>query len=276
MKWKCYLCAKVYHYYESMKKSLILYLFIFCSLCRVQGQTEVCLVGTKHEPCAYFNSDSVYAILLRVQPDVVLMELDSSFFDKNFRFDLEKYPDLLSTNENIGAHRYQQEQGVDLRPFEITGRNEWYREHRYFERQDSMWRDVMSLYRADKLSRKNWEDMELILQVMNYNDMKFASPRDMNSSMTMGYLSLREYILYQKLVSIVETEELLSRWRSFVRLWSSRWYERNVVMAANIRRMAKLYPGKRLLVLVGLEHKPGLLKLLKECEGVELKEYWEF
>ena len=102
-----------------MKKSLIFCLFILCSLCRVQGQTEVCLVGTKHNPCTYFNSDSVYAILLRVQPDVVLMELDSTFFDKNFRFDLEKYPDLLSTNENIGAHRYQQERGVDLRPFEI-------------------------------------------------------------------------------------------------------------------------------------------------------------
>ena len=118
--------------------------------------------------------------------------------------------------------------------------------------------------------------MELILQVMNYNDMKFASPRDMNSSMTMGYLSLREHILYQKLVSIVETEELLSRWQSFVRLWSSRWYERNEVMAANIRRMAEAYSGKRLLVLVGLEHKPGLLKMLKACDGLVLKEYWEF
>ena len=47
-------------------------------------------------------------------------------------------------------------------------------------------------------------------------------------------------------------------------------------MAANIRRMAEVYLGKRLLVLVGLEHKPGLLKLLKECDGMELKEYWEF
>lgn len=86
---------------------------------------------------------------------------------------------------------------MDLRPFEITGRNEWYRAHRYFERQDSMWRDALALYRADRLGRKDREDMELILQVMNYNDMQFASPRDMNSSMTMGYLTLREYILYQ-------------------------------------------------------------------------------
>ena len=201
------------------------------------------------------------------------MELDSSFFDRNFRFDLERYPDLLSTNETIAAHRYQQERGVDLRPFEITGRNEWYRAHRYFERQDSMWRDALALYRADRLSRK---DREVILQVMNYNDMQFASPRDMNSSMTMGYLTLREYILYQKLVSIVESEPQLGRWRDFVRIWSSRWYERNGVMAANIRRMAEAYPGKRLLVLVGLEHKPGLLKLLNACDGIVLKEYWEF
>lgn len=46
----------------------------------------------------------------------------------------------------------------------------------------------------------------------------------MNSSMTMGYLTLREYILYQKLVSIVESEPQLGRWRDFVRIWSSRWY----------------------------------------------------
>ncbi len=260
-----------------MKKSLIVCIVVFlCSFYRVQGQTEVCLVGTKHNPCAYFNADSVYAILSRVQPDVVLMELDSSFFDNHFRFNLEQYPDLLSTNEIIGAHRYQQEQGVDLRPFEITGRNGWYREHRYFERQDSMWRDALSLYRAGKLSRKNREDMELVMQVMNYNGMKFASPRDMNSSMTMGYLSLREHILYQKLVSVVESEERLNRWHSFVRLWSARWYERNEVMAANIRRTAGVYQGKRLLVLVGLEHKPGLLKLLKECDRLVLREYWEF
>lgn len=257
-----------------MKKSLILCLILLSCLCSAQGQTEVCLVGTKHEPCAYFNSDSVYAILSRVQPDVVLIELDSSFFDKKFRFNLEKYPDLLSTNENIGAYRYQQKRGVDLRPFEITGRNEWYQEHRYFERQDSMWCDVLTLFRANKMNRKNREDMELIIQVMNYNGMKFTSTRDMNSSMTMAYLSLREYILYHKLVSIVECEEGLKHWRSFARLWSSRWYERNEVMANNIQRIAEAYPGKRLLVLVGLEHKPGLLKLLKEYDNLVLKEYW--
>lgn len=263
-------------YQRMMKTILIVCLALCCNLCRAQGQAEVCIVGTKHDPCPYFNSDSVYAILSRVQPDVVLIELDSSFFDRDFRFDLEKYPDLLSTNENIGAYRYQQEHGVALRPFDITGRNEWYREHRYFARQDSMWRDALALHRVGKLSRKDREDMALILQVMNYNDMKFASPRDMNSSMTMGYLSLREYILYQKLMSIVESEEALCHWRGFVRRWSGRWYERNEVMAANIRRTARAFLGKRLLVLVGLEHKPGLLKLLAEDGELVLKEYWEY
>ena len=88
-----------------MKTILIVCLALFCNLCRAQGQTEICLVGTKHDPCPYFDSDSVYAILSRVAPDVILIEMDSSFFDRDFRFDLEKYPDLLSTNENIGAHR---------------------------------------------------------------------------------------------------------------------------------------------------------------------------
>ena len=245
-------------------------------MAQAQKKTELCIVGTVHSPRSYFDSDTVYQILCQADADVILIELDTAFFDSDFRFDLERFPDLLSTNENIAAHRYQTEQGALLRPFDVSGRNAWYREHRYFERQDSMWLDVLTCYREGRLDKRAQEDVELVLQVMDYNGMKFASARDMNSSMTMGYLTLREYILYQKLVSIVESEPQLGRWRDFVRIWSSRWYERNGVMAANIRRMAEAYPGKRLLVLVGLEHKPGLLKLLKACDEIVLKEYWEF
>ena len=117
----------------------------------------------------------------------------------------------------------------------------------------------------------------MVLQVMDYNGMKFASARDMNSSMTMGYLSLREQILYPKLVSVVEHTPSLSHWLEFAKLWAARWWKRNEIMAANIRRTVAAFPGGRLVVLVGIEHKPALMRLLKsESDEWVLKEYWEY
>ena len=262
-----------------MKLRMFLCLLLGCCLymAQAQGKTELCIVGTVHNPRSYFDSDTVYRILCRLEADVVLMELDSAFFDRDFRFDLERFPDLLSTNENIGAHRYQTERGALLRPFDVSGRNAWYREHRYFERQDSMWLDVLACYRKGRLDKRAQEDVDLVLQVMDYNGMKFASARDMNSSMTMGYLSLREQILYSKLLSVVEHTESLSHWQDFARLWAAHWWRRNEIMAANIRRTVGTFAGRRVVVFVGLEHKPALMRLLQGASDEwVLKEYWEY
>lgn len=262
-----------------MKLRIFLCLLLSCCLYMTQAQkkTELCIVGTVHSPRSYFDSDTVYQILCQADADVILIELDTAFFDSDFRFDLERFPDLLSTNENIAAHRYQTEQGALLRPFDVSGRNAWYREHRYFERQDSMWLDVLTCYREGRLDKRAQEDVELVLQVMDYNGMKFASARDMNSSMTMGYLSLREQILYPKLVSVVEHTPNLSHWLDFAKLWAAHWWKRNEIMAANIRRTVVTFPDRRVVVLVGIEHKPALMRLLKsESDEWVLKEYWEY
>jgi pheromone shutdown protein TraB len=49
-------------------------------------------------------------------------------------------------------------------------------------------------------------------------------------------------------------------------------------MTDNIKKIAKEYKNKRIVILVGLEHKPGLLDLLKLDNSTEftLKEYWTY
>jgi hypothetical protein len=46
-------------------------------------------------------------------------------------------------------------------------------------------------------------------------------------------------------------------------------------MVQNILKAAQAYPGKRLCVLTGCEHRYILRDLLKDIPSIEVKEYWE-
>jgi len=256
----------------------LIFLFFLCgySIHNVYSQTEICIVGEFHEEREFMNADSSYNILLRIRPDVILIELDSSFFTSDFLFDLEKYPDLLSSNQNIGSEKYRLQNKVDIRPFDMSGRNEWYRKTKYHENQEKMFNEVFSLYEKNELSKKDAEDVELIKLVLNYNGMIFSSVKDMNVNMTVKFLSVREKIIYPKLLSIIENTEKLHHWIDFAQLWRAHWDERNMIMANNIKIIANDYPNKRIVVFVGLEHKSGLMDLLKDSTNLIIREYWTY
>ena len=249
------------HKQNKMKFALSL-LLLLCAL-SAHSRTELIIVGTAHEERPYINSDSIYNILVKLKPDVVLIELDSTFFTEDFHFDLQKYPDLLSTNENIGAERFQSRHRVDLRPFDISGRNEYFREMRYFENEYQMFRDIYNLFQQNKLGRKDREDFTLILYALELGgSLTFNSVQEMNSDLSMRFWRLRHRILYPKMVSIVKSVEELHHWIDFAIEWEAFWHRRNAAMADNIRKIANEYNNKRIVVLVGIEHKLCLLELL--------------
>ena len=257
-----------------MKTRFLICLLLFSGLQNIYSQTELCIIGEVHEECSYMNRDSVYNILLNIKPDVILIEMDSSFFTSDFHF-IED-PEIIGGNQNLGSYKYHSLHKVDLRPFDMQGRNEWYRETKYFDNQRKMFTEALSLYENNELSKKDKEDVELIQLVMNYNGMKFSSVKDLNVNMTVKFLSVREKIIYPKMVSIVENTEKLHHWIPFARLWEAHWYDRNAIMAENIKKIAREYKDKRIVVLVGLEHKSGLLDLLEGSKGFTIREFWTY
>lgn len=262
-----------------MKIRLLTILFSLYGILNVSAQTVLYIVGTAHEERSYINSDSIYNILFKLKPDVILIELDSTFFTDDFRFDLKKYPDLLSTNENIGVENYHSRHNVDLRPFEMTGRNEYYRESHYFENQNKMFGEIHKLYKNYKLSKKDTEDFELILYGLEVgNSVTFHSVQELNSDLSMKFWSMRHKILFPKMVSIVENEPELHHWVDFAKEWEEFWHRRNAVMADNIRKIATEYKNKCIVVLVGNEHKPFLLDLLLPDVSTDfiIREYWTY
>ncbi len=98
--------------------ALIAILYLLLQSCNTK-ETELVLLGTVHPPIENFTSDTLYNILLKIKPDLILYEVDSSFFTEAFQFNKTS-----SSNENIATLKYMV--SVDSRvPYHKTARPEF-------------------------------------------------------------------------------------------------------------------------------------------------------
>lgn len=239
------------------------------------GQNRVWLIGTAHEETKYVTPDSLLLALNRIQPDVILMELEAQHFTKGFRFDTTKYPlkDYLVTNENKASYRYQQQRGIQLRPFDIEGRHAFYEQEHYREREQKLFGAMMKLYQSHQLSAACTTDFEvLLLALSSYSTLSYGSLKELNSDVTTKFMALKSTVDLELMLSIAQQTNALAEWRAFAALRKAYWTKRNAAMSANIVRYTQEFAGKRIVVLVGNEHKYLLQKMLKEHQ-VEVNGY---
>ena len=256
-----------------MNKILTILLFLTVSIC--YGQKQIWLIGTAHEEKNYINADSLTNALNKIKPDLILVELEEKYFTKDYQFNLEKYPDLLSTNENIASHKYQQIHRVKLRPFEIEGRNEFYRREKYFDKENQMFDEMLDLYKNNKLSENCKIDFEILLSTLrSYSDVKFRSLSEANSDVATKFFAITNEINFDLMISIVKQTKELEKWLKFSELRKDFWNRRNKAMFDKIKSYSEEYPHKRIVVLVGNDHKYFLLKLLKQS-NFEVRNYYE-
>lgn len=237
------------------------------------GQNRVWLIGTAHEEQQYVNADSLLRVLTSIKPDVILLELEAKHFTKDFTFDTTKYPlkDYLVTNENRASYTYQQQHGIQLRPFDIEGRHEFYAKEQYRERENKLFAAMMTMYKSSKLSAACKTDFELLLLALsNYSTLTFVSLKESNSDVTTKFIALKSAVDLDLMISIVKRTKELAGWLAFAELRKAYWQKRNTVMCENIMRYSKEFAGKRIVVLIGNDHKYILQHMLQEHQ-VEVK-----
>lgn len=258
-----------------MKKSL-LFFSIFISLISY-AQNEIWLIGTAHEENNYINPDSLTNIFNKIKPDLILIELEETHFTKDFKFNTEKYPldDFLTTNENIASYHYQRLNEIQLRPFDLNGRHDFYKKEKYHEKENKMFGEMLNLYREDKFSENCKIDFEILLQTLkSYSELKFNSLKESNSDITTKFLSLKNKINFELMISIIKRTDKLKEWLEFAELRKEFWDRRNKVMTENIVKYTNEFLGKKIIVIVGNDHKYALLELL-EKENIKVKNYYE-
>ncbi len=272
-----------------MKKSILLVisslLLIFQSCNR--KRTELIMLGTVHQPVENFNSDDLYNILVKLKPDLILFEVDSSFFTQEFKFNK-----TWSSNENIATVKYINNHKVDVRPYDFTGRNEYRIKigSRPTDRKTTKLLD--SLYIKGDLNVKETLIYEEFHEINDsLNSFAVLGPKSFNNNTTDSIAKVRQHYQYEKLMEIIKGRKVFSNtfhikadgdsisYMEGYKRAGEFWHLRNKTMAKNILHFTKEYKGKRIVVLNGYFHRYYLNSLLKpkqEESGFTIKNFDEY
>ena len=245
------------------------------------------LLGTVHQPVQNFTPDSLYNILVKIKPDLILFEVDSSFFTKEFDF-----KKTWGSNENIATVKYMNNFNVDVRPYEFTGRNE-YRKRIGARPTDSKALELLdSLYRNNQL---NFLDKKIYQNFLEANDtlnsFAYLGARAFNNPETDKAAEIRQKYHYKELLNIMSQYPIfsdthyvkndgdsISYFEGYKRA-AEFWDLRNQTMAENILHFIKEYHGKKIIVLNGYFHRYYLNSLIKPKEeelNFITKEFYEY
>jgi len=267
-------------------KNILQVLLLSLSIASFAQKNEIIVVGNVHTPMDRYNADSLYAIMEKVKPDIILHEIDKSFFTKDFKF-----KDPSKENEQNASERYFAKQPqVMLRPFEFEGRNEYRREKGIKQSENPTMRILDSLYSSGKLTEKQRATVSEYRRLTEQlNSFGYLSAINFNNPKTDSISKLRQYYQHHEIRKVINEQPVFSQ--VFVTTTSGKkvslkegynefcdfWDLRNKTMAKNILKYAKENPGKKIMVLTGYFHRYYLLEELKKAnnKNVVIKEFYE-
>ena len=238
-----------------MNKYSSLFILIFLFKTTLFAQTRLTIIGTAHEPTPHFNSDTLFDLLKKIKPDVILMELDTNLMDNQGNFKRWAINDV--GNEHIASVRYRDiHPKVLFRPFDIAGRSVYYQNNNTFNKENSLFHSLDSLYGKKALSSQN---MQIVADYYAVNDslnkLYYERVYVLNSKMYMDLAARRQYGQYNKLLHVVATTPELSGWYDFFKDDADFWDVRNHAMINNILNYIKTFRSENIVVLTGAMHK---------------------
>jgi hypothetical protein len=243
----------------------------------INNRTEIVVVGTVHSPTAKFTEATLVAILRKVNPDLILLELDPSFFDSSFALP-EKYQNIAMETKAVIA--YGKTAVLRLRPFDIEGRNKFYQEHDYFKRELNLNQEISRMYGAGQLPVEAKLLFEGLMALAAIRDSCGSErPEVINSSACDTAIEKKQDYAFKGMGKIVELTPALKEFKPFWSLADDFWARRNDAMVRNIARYSKDLQAKRVVVLCGYEHRYYLRSSLNQQapkEGFIVKEYWDY
>lgn len=226
-----------------------------------------------HSPVEGFNADSLYNALELIQPDVILYEVDSSFFDTDFKFKKE----LKSVEHEVTIKYLNENKEAIVRPYDFTGRNS-YRINVGSRPVDNYTLKILdSLYKNDLLN-ENHKNIYEDYQELNgkLNEIALRGIQSFNDDVTDRVVEKRQHHQYTKLTTVVDALPVFDSlthakpdgskitYKEGYSLAGDFWHKRNNAMANHILKFSKEFSGKKIVVLNGFFHRYYLTKLLSD------------
>ena len=252
-----------------------------------QKQTELILLGTVHQAVENFTPDSLYNILVSIDPDLILFEVDSSFFTEKFRFKR-----TWDSNEHIATVNYMNTYDVAVRPYDFTGRNSYRIKIGSRPTDGKALALLDSLYTNKALSLPEQKIYKEFLEVSDLLDsFAYLGTKSFNNATTDSIAEVRQQYHYKKLLKIMDNTPIfhstylikedgdsISYALGYKRAGEF-WNLRNQTMAKHILHFVDEYKGKKIVVLNGYYHRyylKFLLTPLQKENNFILKEFDDY
>jgi len=258
---------------------IILFLLLVFSFRNTSAEpdTKIFVIGTIHYSTNNYNSDTLLNILNVVNPDVILVECDTSYMTEDFQFKEDIKNSFLETRAITKFLRYK---NVELRPYDITGRDLFLNDQNRKTSEYNFFKDLDALYRSEKLNNESIGILNRILSMMNISqEMANSAASYINNNEGSMKIDTINYYSYIGLDKLIKSTPELSSYNIYWKNERKYWIERNEVMAQNILGYKNQFEGKRIVVLCGFAHKNILKNALtvKAKDGnFDVKEYWEY
>lgn len=250
--------------------------------CRQADQTELYILGTVHFSTENVNADSIYNVLLRLRPDVIMMESDSTNFNEDFSF-----KKTYDENEYNAVIKYQSTfPEVRVRPIGFQGRNAYRKKIGLYPEAIKVFKELNRLADGNQFSRLEQKKWDQFAKIWLQGDSIAKSTLEViNSSYTEQLVADILRFQYDELLQIVNNreefetnylvdarDETISLKNYFTKWCQFEYEDRNKRMARNIELVVSKNSGQRMIVLMGFKHKAPILKILKDTDGHYLKE----
>ena len=250
-------------------------LIVVCCSCNTSPQEPaVLLVGTVHNATNKVNADSIYKVLEQFRPDMILIELDSSFFYDDFT-----YKTLFNGNEVIATTRYKMHHPeVAIRPIEFEGR-ETYRE------QKGLFPEIplefgAAIEQLTKTRQLTATDQKAIDKLLYYDSivsqLKQADLKTINTASTDMYVDSLNFYKYEQLSNIAKRYPIFQQpfldaandstilRDNFLAYAHFEAVQRNEALSNHTIAFIKGNPTKKIIILVGFAHRSYVRKALAE------------
>nr|WP_321234295.1 hypothetical protein [uncultured Psychroserpens sp.] len=265
--------------------SIISLLLLFSCQKDIKPNTKVIVLGTVHFPTKQVNADSIYNILKAVQPDLIVMEADSSVFNSDFTF-----KKTYDENEYNAILKYiKDEPTVMIRPMGFEGRNAYREKIGIYSEAGFIYNAMYDLFDDGKLSEEHelilnrfdelWEELE------RYKDTNLVSinqpkvDRLIDSVNSYQYIKAKEIVdsrdeFYYKILGADKDSVTL---KSYFKKWVNfEGTQRNDALATNLIKIIEAHPNKTIIALTGFKHRSYIITKLKKKQktlSIDLKEF---
>lgn len=226
---------------------------------------EIIIIGTIHTGNKKFNHKTLYKTLKEVKPDIILREQDKPY-RRVFGLSLAHFLKIKKASiEKLSVQQYaRQNKNCVILPYDTTIPNrrgyikKWIAiNNRFFRQLDtvSMSASDSTLYNSFKKINKAYYATVVRSTLAEINHAAFM---DRTHHL---YEVEKKQVLEMGKVYITDTAAVQD-FEKIVLFWE----KRNNYMAAQVVKIAKENPGKKILVLCGLNHKYYLTQSLQQAQ----------